>query len=323
VDALFATILDLKARGVSTLFVSHKLEEVFEISEHFTILRSGEVVADCPPSELDRRKFSFFMTGREFADTRFEPGPVAPQPVLEARHLGLRNGFSDVSFALHAGEILGITGLLGSGRTELAKTLFGAHKADSGELLVSGQPVKFDSVRRAVAHGVGYVPEDRITEGLFLDRSIADNIVIAEIDASLTRAGLLDRAKKRAEAAHWVDALKIATNDPENAANTLSGGNQQRIVVAKWLATKPSVLILNGPTVGVDIGSKHDIHQILRQLAADGIGVIVISDDIPEIVQNCSRILLMRAGRIERELDPAQTDEAELARLMTAEEAVA
>jgi simple sugar transport system ATP-binding protein len=323
VDALFGIILDLKARGISTLFVSHKLEEVFEISEHFTILRSGEVVADCPPADLDRRKFSYFMTGREFADSPFEPGDLAPEPVLEVRGLGLKNGFSDVSFALYPGEILGITGLLGSGRTELALTLFGAYKADAGEILISGRPAQLGSVRRAIRQGIGYVPEDRLTEGLFLEQSIGDNIVIAEIDAALTRLGLLDKAKKRAEAQHWVDELKVATNDPDNAASTLSGGNQQRIVLAKWLATRPGILILNGPTVGVDIGSKHDIHETLRGLAHDGIGVIVISDDIPEVIQNCSRILLMRGGRIDREINPRETTEADLARLMTAQEVAA
>ena len=315
VDALFRIIVDLKSRGISILFVSHKLEEVFEISERFTILRSGEVVADCLPEELDRKKFSYFMTGREFSDTRFEDASPGPEPVLEAVGLGLKNGFSDVSLSLHPGEILGITGLLGSGRTELALTLFGAHRHDQGTLRVKGKEVHFSSVRQAIAAGIAYVPEDRLTEGLFLERSIGDNIVIAEID-EMTKGGLMDKRKERAEAAHWIDELKIATHDPDNPANTLSGGNQQRIVLAKWLATKPDVLILNGPTVGVDIGSKHDIHLFLRELARQDIGVIVISDDIPEVMQNCNRVLVMKAGRIEREINPTETTEAELSQLM-------
>jgi len=320
VDGLFRIILDLKARGISTLFVSHKLEEVFEISERFTILRNGEVAATCLPEELDRRKFQYFMTGREFEDSRFTLENRSDEPVLEATGLGLKGGFEDVSFSLHGGEILGITGLLGSGRTELALTLFGAYRADAGELKVKGKTVAFSGVRDAVEAGIGYVPEDRLTEGLFLERSIGDNIVIAEIDnVAVSSAGIYEDERKRAEADRWIKDLRIAAHDQDNAANTLSGGNQQRIVLAKWLATKPDILILNGPTVGVDIGSKHDIHQILQQLAREGIAVIVISDDIPEVIQNCNRILLMKAGRIVQELDPLTTTEAQLAALMTSD----
>ncbi|MGV8908296.1 MAG: ATP-binding cassette domain-containing protein, partial [Propionicimonas sp.] len=260
--------------------------------------------------------------GRDFEEARFTPAESSTEPstepILEAVGLGLANAFTDVSFTLRRGEILGITGLLGSGRTELALTLFGALKKDAGELRIKGKPVVVDGIRAAIANGIGYVPEDRLTEGLFLDRSIADNIVIAEIDDIVSR-GLLSQAKVAERAQVWVDRLKIATPDAENPASTLSGGNQQRIVLAKWLATNPEILILNGPTVGVDIGSKHDIHEILRGLAAEGMAIIIISDDIPEVIANCNRVLLMRAGRIEQELDPAATSEAELAELMTRE----
>ena len=318
VDALFRIILDLKARGIATLFVSHKLEEVFEISERFTIIRNGESVITCLPAELDRPKFAQYMTGRDFVEARFTPALSSTEPILEAVGLGLTDAFTDVSFTLRRGEILGITGLLGSGRTELALTLFGALRKDAGELKIKGQPVVVDGIRAAIANGIGYVPEDRLTEGLFLDRSIADNIVIAEIDSIVSR-GLLSQETVAQRAQVWVDRLRIATPDAGNPANTLSGGNQQRIVLAKWLATDPEILILNGPTVGVDIGSKHDIHEILRGLAGRGMAIIIISDDIPEVIANCNRVLLMRAGRIELELDPAATSEAELAELMTRE----
>jgi len=319
VDALFRIILDLKGRGISTLFVSHKLEEVFEISERFTILRNGETVITCLPQELDRKTFTRHMTGRDFDEAHFTLDEPEAEPILEAKDLGVEGAFSHVDFSLRRGEILGITGLLGSGRTELALTLFGGYKSDSGEIRISGQPVKLNSIRDAIANGIGYVPEDRLTEGLFMDRSVGDNIVISEIDNLVSRMGLLDQSAKRKHAAEWVEKLRIATPDPENPANTLSGGNQQRIVLAKWLATSPKILILNGPTVGVDIGSKHDIHQILRNLAAKGMAIIIISDDIPEVIQNCNRILLMKSGRIEREIDPATTTEAALAHLMTRE----
>lgn len=317
VNALFAIILDLKSRGIATLFVSHKLEEVFEISEKFTIIRNGKHVITCLPEELDHKKFSFYMTGREFDDARFTPELESSQPVLEVRDLSAHGAFADVNLSLRAGEILGITGLLGSGRTELALSLFGALKADSGEMRIEGAPVKLKTVRDAIGHRIGYVPEDRLTEGLFLERSISSNIVISEIDSFVSSLGALDQKKADAEAQRWVDRLRIATPDPENAVNTLSGGNQQRIVLAKWLATNPRVLILNGPTVGVDIGSKHDIHRVLRDLATEGLAVIIISDDIPEVLQNCNRVLVMNAGRIVTEIDPDTTSEAELAALMS------
>ena len=321
VDALFKIILDLKARGIATLFVSHKLEEVFEISERFTIIRNGESVITCLPEDLDHKKFSYYMTGREFDDARFTPELVVQEPVLEVSNLGVDGAFADVNLTLCPGEILGITGLLGSGRTELALSLFGALPADTGQIRLDGKPVTLASIRSAIAHGIGYVPEDRLTEGLFLERSIGSNIIISEIDTFVSKVGVFDKAKADAAAADWVKELRIATPNPENAVSTLSGGNQQRIVLAKWLATKPKVLILNGPTVGVDIGSKHDIHRILRELAAEGLAVIIISDDIPEVIQNCNRVMVMNAGRIVAEVDPAVTTDSELAQLMSKDSA--
>lgn len=317
VAALFRIILDLKARGIATLFVSHKLEEVFEICERFTIIRNGKHVITCLPEELDRRSFSFYMTGREFEETRFVAEPQSSAPVLEAIDLTLDGGFTGVDLSLRPGEILGITGLLGSGRTELALALFGALQPDAGTIRIDGEAVRLSGVRDAIGHGVGYVPEDRLTEGLFLERSIGSNIVISEIDSFVSGLGVFDQRRARAEAQRWIDQLRIATPDQENAVSTLSGGNQQRIVLAKWLATEPRVLILNGPTVGVDIGSKHDIHRVLRELAAEGLAVIIISDDIPEVLHNCSRVLVMNAGRIVAEVDPAVTGDSELTALMT------
>ncbi|MCR2792296.1 sugar ABC transporter ATP-binding protein [Microbacterium sp. zg.Y625] len=317
VAALFRIILDLKSRGIATLFVSHKLEEVFEICERFTIIRNGKHVITCLPEELDHRSFSAYMTGREFEETRFLAETRTAEPVLETIGLTLEGGFTGVDLTLRPGEILGITGLLGSGRTELALALFGALQPDAGAIHIDGAPVHLHGVRDAIGHGIGYVPEDRLTEGLFLERSIGSNIVISEIDAFVSKWGVFDQRRARAEAQRWIEDLRIATPNPENAASTLSGGNQQRIVLAKWLATKPRVLILNGPTVGVDIGSKHDIHRVLRELAAEGLAVIIISDDIPEVLHNCSRVLVMNAGRIVAEIDPAATNDAELTALMT------
>jgi len=315
VNMLFQMILELKKQGIATLFVSHKLDEVFEISERFTILRGGETVATGVTSDLDGRKFTFYMTGRELEAAPFVPKALGEEPVLETTRLSMAGHFEDVSFSVRRGEVLGITGLLDSGRTELALALFGVRKTTGGEIRVKGKPAAINSPADAIRHGIGYVPEDRLSEGLFLPRPIGDNVVIAEID-NLASHGVLDRAAKRREVERWVRELAIATPDPDNACQTLSGGNQQRVVLAKWLALSLDVLVLNGPTMGVDIGSKHDIHRILQGLADSGMAVILISDDLPEVIANCSRALILRDGRLAHEINPRESDVRTLSELM-------
>lgn len=317
IESLFRVILDLQARGIAILFVSHKLGEVFEISERFTIIRNGQLVVTSSPDELDHKKFTEYMTGHDVEDLAYEEGGTVGEPLLEVEGLSLSQAFDDVGFTLHKGEILGITGLLGSGRTELALSLFGVFPAEKGTIRVRGEQVKLNSISDAMDNGIGYVPEDRLSEGLALELSIGENIVVSEIDRMVTKVGLLDPARKRAEVKRWVDELKIATPNPDNPVNTLSGGNQQRVVLAKWLATNPDVLILNGPTVGVDIGSKQEIHLILRELARSGMGIIVISDDLPELMQTCRRVLLLKGGRIEGEIDPRAQTEQELSDMIS------
>ncbi len=312
VESLFKVILDLQAQGIAILFVSHKLDEVFEISERFTIIRNGHQVITSLPEELDHKKFAEYMTGREFEELKHEEEGPKGEPVLEVEGLGLPRAFDSVSFTLRRGEVLGITGLLGSGRTELALSLFGVIPAERGSIRVAGKPVRLRTIADAMDSGIGYVPEDRLSEGLALERSIGDNIVVSEIDNMVTKLGLLDLSRRDAEVKRWVDDLSIATPDPANPVNTLSGGNQQRVVLAKWLATNPDILILNGPTVGVDIGSKQEIHLILRELAGSGMGIIVISDDIPELRQTCGRVLLLQEGSIVAEVDPKAKTEQEL-----------
>jgi len=308
VNALFKIILDLKAQGIAILFVSHKLDEVFEISEHFSILRNGKLVVTGTTKDLDDKKFSYYMTGREIEIEPFIPKIKVEEKLLEVENLALNGYFKDVSFSLKRGEILCITGILGSGRTELALSLFGMRTADSGVIRINNQEVTITSPTVAMAHGIGYVPEDRLTEGLFLKRSIGDNILIAEIDNFTNKFGINDKKRQNEEIATWVKKLAIATPNPDNACNTLSGGNQQRVVLAKWLARDLTILILNGPSVGVDIGSKYDIHQVLKDLANEGLGIIIISDDIPEVLALSSRILLMRDGVISNTFKPSETD---------------
>ena len=313
VKALFSIVKKLKAEGIAILFVGHKLDEVFEIAERFTIFRSGELIATGNIADLDDAKFTYYMTGREFSNETFKADKVTEQPILEVRNLTLDGHYQNISFGLKGGEILGITGLLDSGRTELALGLFGIRPATSGKILRNGQEVQIKTPQDAIEQKIGFVPEDRLSEGLFLTQSIADNIIISEIDKMKTKAGLFDYKVRQETVDKWVKELAIATPDPNNNANTLSGGNQQRIVLAKWLACNPDVLILNGPTVGVDIGSKHDIHAILQKLAREsGMGVIIISDDLPEVLQNCSRVLVLKDGKIVHEASTTGLTEKEI-----------
>ena len=317
VQALFKVIMQLKAQGIAILFVSHKLNEVFEISERFTIFRSGELVVTGHTSELDAAKFSFYMTGRAFSDEQFTATNLGDKPLLEVKNLGLSGAFSDISFKLHGGEILGITGLLDSGRSELALALFGIRQADSGEIHIKGKKADITCPQDAIGHGLGLVPEDRLSEGLFLPRSIADNLIIAEVDRLANRFKVFDRKKRREEIDRLMTEFAIASPDAANACQTLSGGNQQRVVLGKWLACGLDVLVLNGPTVGVDIGSKHDIHSILQELARNGMGIIIISDDLPEVIQNCSRVIVLKDGKIVQEMDAAEaTEQAILSQMM-------
>ena len=317
VKALFEIIRSLQKQGISILFVSHKLDEVFEISEGYTIFRNGENVASGDTKDLDDAKFAYYMTGREFKEERFTPPSIGKSPIVSAKDLTLDGAYRNVNFNLYPGEILGITGLLGSGRTELVETVFGLRSHDSGTLSFEGEPVRFRNVKDAVNKGVGYVAEDRLTEGLFLPQSITLNTIVTRLDALSSKTGFLNHGAIDEEVNHWIQELAVAASDPAQPVQTLSGGNQQKVMLARWLANNLKVLILNGPTVGVDIGSKYDIHALLRKLAEAGLAVIVISDDLPEILSTCSRILVMRDGGLVNEIESSGTDEARLGELIT------
>ena len=297
VNRLFDIIAELKSKGITILFVSHKLDEVFEISDSITVLRSGENVISCPASEMTEDKFTYYMTGRHFEnESSTLPKEISKEVILEAQNLSAK-GFEDVSFQLHKGEILGVTGQLGSGRTELSLSLFGLNRPVSGKIIMEGQEVNLNSVQEAQKLKIALVPEDRLTEGLFIPQSITDNITVTRLN-SLSNMGVLNKGRLMNEASTWVEKLEIATQNPTNAAGTLSGGNQQKVVLAKWLSDNPKILILNGPTVGVDIGAKYDIHKLLKQLAMQGMSIIVVSDDTAEVVSLCDRAIVMQGGKM-------------------------
>jgi simple sugar transport system ATP-binding protein len=303
ISTLFTLINDLKSKGISTLFVSHKLNEVTEIADRTIIFRNGQKVLDRAAKGLDIKTMEFQMTGHEIraGSVDFGKTPEETQPLLKVEHLNLSHGFFDVSFELHHNEVLGITGLLGSGRTELGLSLFGELSADSGRICVEGREIKLNKITDAVRAGIGFVPEDRVREGLFLEQPISNNIIVGIIDRLINKIRFLNDKEKTIESDQWIERLDIKTPSGDLPVKNLSGGNQQRVVLAKWLAINPRILILNGPTVGVDVGSKAEIHELIRSLAKQGLGILLISDDIPELTQTCHRILLMRSGKIVEE----------------------
>ena len=272
VDALFEIVNKLKQRGVALLFVSHKLREMQLISDHFTVLRNGRVVAEGPGNEFDAARITECMTGRKIKEERQPCKQTAEsQIVLEAKAL-TTDVLHDVNFSLASGQIVGLTGLLGSGQTELALALFGLQPCKSGQVTIAGTSQPIRSVRDALDAGIAYVPEDRLTEGLFLEQSIEDNLVAAFLEPVQNSVGLLSSPRTQKHVDHWLAELTVKSSARSDAIKTLSGGNQQRVVLAKWLSREPKVLILNGPTVGVDIGSKETLHNKLRELAENGAG---------------------------------------------------
>ncbi len=320
VEKLFSIVRTLRDRGMAIMIVNHKLDEIYEIADTLTILRNGAYVSSGNIREYDRRRFVHDLTGREIAQVQYRPSEVGEE-VLRVEHLTRKGAFEDVSFTLRRGDVLGITGLLGSGRGEIGDALFGVQPADSGKIILNGKEIHIRYISDAMENNIAYVPEDRLTQGLFLDRSILDNTMAASLSAYF-RGLSLDQQALRRDSEGWVEKIGVVAPSVDPPIRTLSGGNQQKVVIAKWLNTKPKLLVLNGPTVGVDVGAKADIHRILRDLAQEGVGIIVISDDLPELIDNCNRILVMRNGRLESEV-AGDCDESRLADLLSGREASA
>lgn len=314
VEALMTVVRDLQRRQISTLFVSHRLYEIMEIAERVTVLRDGEKVGVYQADELDDRKMAYLMTGKAF-EYAVQTVDSASQPaVLEVRNLTKQGQYADVSFRLHQGEILGMIGVLGSGRTEVALSIFGMNPPDSGDIVLDGEPVHLTSNKAAIAKGISYVPEDRLSLGLVMDQPIQQNVILPILEKLLNAFKLLDTTRIKAAVDRWVNDLNIKVDNVENAVTTLSGGNQQRVVLAKWIATEPKVFLLDSPTVGVDIAAKSGIYEIVKGLASKGMGVLMISDEVPEVLYNCHRIVVMRKGALVGEFFPDQMTESDLNR---------
>jgi ribose transport system ATP-binding protein len=314
VETLFSIIETLKDQGIAIIFITHRLEEVFRIADRVVVLRDGQRVGDLPTDEATPEAIIHMMVGRELATDIFhkEKAEIG-EPLFEVRNLTGRDVVKDVSFTLRRGEILGFAGLVGAGRTEMARLLFGADRKESGEILIEGRPVRINSPEDAVNAGLGLVPEDRSNQGLVLTLAVQENIVLPTLDEH-ARARWVNRQALRRTSQEYVGRLNIRTPHLQQKAIYLSGGNQQKVVVAKWLASNPKVLILDEPTRGIDVGAKAEVHALMSQLARSGIGIVMISSELPEILGMSDRILVMAEGRVAAILD---RDEATQEVIMT------
>ena len=297
VDELFAIVEQLRERDVAVLFVSHRLEEVFKIADRLTVFRDGTHIITAPINEMNTEEIIKYMVGRELSNLFPKSEAEIGEVVLEVRHLTRPGVFADVSFQLRRGEILGFSGLVGAGRTEVARVLFGIDRAESGEVWLKGKKVGIRSPQQAMHYGIAYVPEDRHQQGLVMNFSIAANVTLAILH-QVSRLGLLDTRREQQIAGDYASQLRIRASGVEQLVNALSGGNQQKVVLSKWLATNPSVLILDEPTRGIDVGAKAEVHRIISDLAARGLAIILISSELPEVLAMADRVIVLHEGRV-------------------------
>ena len=315
VAQFFRIVADLKASGRAVIFITHKIDEVFRIADEVTVMRDGQVVGSSPVSRLDRDRLITMMVGRELTHL-FPKGNVPTDRVLlSVNGLSLAGVFSDVSFDVRAGEILGIAGLVGSKRTELAETLFGIRHGASGEILIDGIAAKIDSPAAAVHRGMAFVTEDRKLTGLFLPLRVHENMEVAILNRAFVSWGFVKQTKLLEACRAAAGAVRIKTADLFEGVQYLSGGNQQKVVVGRWLLTSPRILILDEPTRGIDVGAKAEIHRLISTLAAEGAAIILISSEMPEILGMSDRIMVMRQGRVAGILNRSQSNQVELMRL--------
>jgi rhamnose transport system ATP-binding protein len=312
VERLFAAIALVKAAGAGIIYISHRLEEIAAIADRITVLRDGHAIGTLRKDEVEKRELIAMMSGRELAGGFPERNPVHGDTVIEISNLaGRAAGLHGVSFSIRAGEILGLAGLAGSGRTEVAEALFGLTPADSGDIKIGGENVRIDGPARAIALGIGYVPEDRRRYGVVPEMPVASNVSLASLNAISDR-GLIDRTAEKELAARFVEQLQIKTRSIQAETGELSGGNQQKVALARWLATNPRILILDEPTQGVDVGSKAEIYGLIAGLAARGIAILLISSEMPEILGLSDRIAVMHRGAVAGELSRAEATQQKI-----------
>ena len=304
VDMFFPIIERLKAKGITVIYISHKLDEIYRLCDDVTIMRDGQVTGNAAVKDITRDKIIELMVGRSL-DMEYPPRTAQPgEPILEVKNLCRRQQLKDISFTLHRGEILGFAGLVGAGRTELAEAIFGADPADAGEIILKGEPVKIRSTLQAKNLSIGLVTEDRKETGLVLPMDVTENTTITDLK-SVSKGIILDRKAEEKIAQKYVDSLKTKTPSLHQKINNLSGGNQQKVAVAKWLYSNSDILILDEPTRGIDVGAKYDIYCLMNELTEQGKAIIMISSELPEVLGMADRVLVMHGGQIKGELTGA------------------
>lgn len=316
IQELFRIIKELKSQGVSIIYISHRLQEIHQIADRITVLRDGKVVKTVDVEEVNTSDLIELMIGHTLEEYSIPQKRKIGEEVLEVRNIVRKNKIENISFKLFKGEVLGITGLIGSGRTELMKIIFGADKADSGEILVEGKGVKGNNIQDAIKKGISYLSENRAVDGLVLGMTISNNITLANL-SSISKGFVIQLQKEATTSNEIVNKMRIATTSIDKIVRFLSGGNQQKVVVGKWLLTDSEILIFDEPTRGIDVGSKAEIYHLINDLADSGKSIIVVSSDLPEIMRLCNRIIILKDGKIAGELENnKKTTQKEVMRIM-------
>jgi len=315
VGKLFGIVADLRARGNAVIFITHKIDEVFRIADDITVMRDGRVVGSLPAGQLDRDRLIAMMVGRELTQLFPKDNVPTDRVAISLRGLSLDGAFSDVSFDVRAGEILGVAGLVGSKRTEIAETIFGLRRSTSGEILIDGVPAHIDSPAAAIDRGMAFLTEDRKISGLFLPLRVHENMEVPVLNGEFVTGGFVRQRKLLDACRAAAAAVRVKTPDLFEPVQHLSGGNQQKVLVGRWLLTAPRILILDEPTRGVDVGAKAEIHRLISTLAAEGAAVIMISSEMPEILGMSDRVMVMRQGRVAGVLARSDANQVDLMRL--------
>ena len=314
VEVLFHMIRDLKARGTGIVYISHRMDEIFRISDEITVLRDGELVNTWPVSEVDSEMLIRSMVGRDLTEQFPKIEVERGKPVLEVQNLSKAGQYQDISFTLHEGEILGFVGLIGAGRTELMHSLFGITKPDSGKVLLNGKEVNIRNPKVAISKGIAYVTEDRKGEGLVLQMGVDHNITLPSL-ASLTRFGVLNHVKEAACANEQMKRLQVRARSRRQKVKSLSGGNQQKVVLAKWMLTEPKIIILDEPTRGIDVGAKAEIYKIMGDYVSRGYSIIIVSSEMPEAMGMADRLIVLSNQRISGEVDKSEYVQEDIVRM--------
>lgn len=315
-EILFEVIKSLRKKGVSIVYISHRMEEIFELCDRITVLRDGTYIDTRYIKDIDMDDIVQMMIGRTIGERFPKREAEIGKEVLRVEGLTSGKLFRDVNFTVKAGEVLGVSGLMGAGRTEIMQAIFGNIPIESGRIFIEGKEVKIRNPRQAIAAGIGFITEDRKTEGLLLEKSIAENIEIANLK-KVSKKSVLSRVKQKEIVKRGIDEFRIKCFGPDHECSNLSGGNQQKVVLAKWIYTDPKILILDEPTRGVDIGAKKEIYNVINDMAAKGVAVIMVSSELPEVLGMSDRIMVVHEGRVTGIVDAAEADQAKIMTLAT------